>query len=66
MGKDWHFGTKSRRKLFVPKKKPKHNLANLTSKKREKNDNDSQVIYNLLLNTYFNFFNSTNYQFLIK
>jgi hypothetical protein len=48
------------------KKKPKHNLANLTFKKREKNDNDSQVIYNLLLNTYFNFFNSINYQFLIQ
>ncbi|XP_025414864.1 uncharacterized protein LOC112686678 [Sipha flava] len=44
MGKDWHFGIKSRRKLFVPKKKPKHNLANLTSKKRKKNDNDSQNI----------------------
>ncbi|KAF0715471.1 hypothetical protein FWK35_00038215, partial [Aphis craccivora] len=27
-GKYWHYGQKSHRKLFVPKKKPKHNLAN--------------------------------------
>lgn len=57
MGKDWHFGAKSRRKLFVPKKKLRHNLANLSSKKCKTNtDNDHQVIYNLLLNTNFSYF----------
>jgi len=50
MGKDWHFGKKCRRKLFVPKKKLKHNLANLSSKKCESVINDYQqvIIYNLL------------------
>ncbi|KAL4132332.1 hypothetical protein QTP88_009503 [Uroleucon formosanum] len=42
MGKDWHFGKKCRRKLFVPKKKLKHNLANLSSKKCESVIDDYQ------------------------
>ncbi|CAI6367305.1 unnamed protein product [Macrosiphum euphorbiae] len=42
MGKDWHFGKKCRRKLFVPKKKLKHNLANLNTKKCESATDDYQ------------------------
>ena len=50
MGKDWHFGKKCRRKLFVPKKKLKHNLANLNTKKCESATDDYQqvIVYNLL------------------
>lgn len=62
MGKDWRYGQKSRRKLFVPKKKPKHNLANLNSKKcvTVVPDNYQQVRYDFYMYTIhvFNFFNS--------
>lgn len=41
---DWRFGNKKRPNLFIKRKKLKHNLANLSKKKKNENielENDS-------------------------
>jgi hypothetical protein len=38
---DWRFGNKKRSKLFIHRKKLKHNLANLSKKKNESQELDN-------------------------
>jgi len=38
---DWRFGNKKRPNLFIKRKKLKHNLANLSKKKKENQELDN-------------------------
>jgi len=67
IGQDWNFGKKCHQKLFVPKKKPKHNLAKLGLKKCDTVTDDhqqvilcDQLLFIINKFIYFQFFNSVD------